>query len=95
MFYLCKLDGTSVANIYNSIPQNHYPVSTKSTDGVGKLEIGIGSAYSSTASTNKNRLNNFAVAAGFTDWAALKQAFVDKGWEVTWYYSASDRVVEV
>ena len=95
IFYMCKLDGPSVANIYNSIPQNPYPVSTKGTDGVGKLEIGIGSAYSSTASTNKNRLNNFAVAAGFTDWAALKQAFVDKGWEVTWYYSASDRVVEV
>jgi hypothetical protein len=62
---------------------------------MGVLTPGINSTYSSTASTNKTRLNNFGVAAGFADWASLKQAFVDKGWDVDWYYAASDRLIEV
>ena len=95
MFYKCKLDGASVANIYNTIPDITVPHSTYALDYVGKLSVGIGSSYSSTASTNKSRLNTFAVAAGFADWASLKQAFVDKGWNVTWYYSASDKIIEV
>jgi hypothetical protein len=95
MFYGCKLDGTSVATIYNSIPTITLPKGYKNRDYMGVLSIGINSTYSSTASTNTTRLNNFGVAAGFADWASLKQAFVDKGWEVEWYYAASTKEIEV
>ena len=95
MFYGCKLDGQSVATIYNSIPTITLPKGSSNYDNMGKLSIGINSTFNSTASTNISRLNAFGVAAGFADWASLKQAFVDKGWEVDWHYAASDKLIEV
>jgi hypothetical protein len=90
MFLGCKLDGPSIKRIYDTLPiidRNHF--NYRYTTNYGRLDIGINSTYSSTASTNKTRLNNFAVSAGFTDWATMKQAFKDKGWSVTWYYAGS------
>jgi hypothetical protein len=93
MFYKCKLSGNSVRMIYDSLLDMNNVHS--SYDDQGNITLGINSTYSSTASTNKSRLNTFGVNAGFTDWASLKQAFIDKGWNVTWLYAASDKVITV
>ena len=54
---------------------------------VGKLTIGINVTNDST--TIADQLQAFAEEATFDSWADLKQAFVDKGWTVTWQYGGT------
>jgi hypothetical protein len=56
-------------------------------DNVGDLTIGID--VSNDANTIAQQLQDFAEGALFDSWADLKQAFVDKGWTVTWQYGGT------
>lgn len=51
---------------------------------VGKITIGID--VTNNSSTVQQQLATFANEVGYNSWAELKQAFVDKGWTVTWQY---------
>ena len=55
-----------------------------SASDVGKLTIGID--VTNNSSTIAQQLQTFAEGTLFDSWADLKQAFVDKGWTVTWQY---------
>lgn len=68
---------------------NPYITTTSlSTSSVGKLTIGIG--VTNNSSTIDQQLQDFAEGTLFDSWADLKQAFVDKGWDVTWQYGGSE-----
>jgi hypothetical protein len=54
---------------------------------VSNITIGIGVA--NNASTIQQQLLDFANQVGYDSWADLKQAFVDKGWTVTWLYGGT------
>ena len=54
---------------------------------VGKLHIGIN--VTDDANTIQDQLQAFAEEATFDSWEDLKQAFVDKGWTVTWQYGGT------
>ena len=54
---------------------------------VGKLTLGIN--VSNNADTIQQQLEDFAKAATFDTWTDLKQAFVDKGWSVTFQYGGT------
>ena len=58
-----------------------------SASNVGKLTLGIN--VSNNVDTIQQQLEDFAKAATFDSWADLKQAFVDKGWTVTWQYGGT------
>jgi hypothetical protein len=58
-----------------------------SASNVGKLTIGIG--VTNDSATIADQLQAFAEEATFDSWADLKQAFVDKGWTVTWQYGGT------
>ena len=75
MFYRCKLNPQSVMNIVKSLP--------KRLSG-GKITIGI--SVTNNVSTIQQQLQAFAEEATFDSWADLKQAFVDKGWNVILQY---------
>ena len=61
--------------------------STISASNVGKLEISID--VTNDTNTIEQQLQTFAEGTLFDSWADLKQAFVDKGWTVTWQYGGS------
>lgn len=72
-----------------------YPVLGKAyrISGVGELHLGIG--VSSTEVDGKSveqQLLEFANEIGFDSWEDLKQAFVDKGWEVQFSYNDGSTV---
>ena len=69
---------------YNS-PKSY--TTTISAQNVGRLDLGINVANDS--STIQQQLEDFAKAATFDSWADLKQAFVDKGWKVTFQYGGT------
>ena len=59
-----------------------------SASNVGKLTIGIDVINDSA--TIADQLQAFAEEATFDSWADLKQAFVDKGWTVTFQYGGTE-----
>ena len=76
-------DGTYVYS-YNR-PQ---PETTKiSASNVGQLEIGIN--VTNNAATIQQQLKTFANSVYYNTWEDLKQAFVNKGWTVTWTYGGN------
>ena len=64
---------------------------TVSTLYIGKLQIGINVINDSA--TVADQLQAFAEEATFDSWEDLKQAFVDKGWNVTWNYAGSSESI--
>ena len=76
-----------------SAENNYQPIYFKnkiSYESVGKLDIGIN--VSSKAVDGKDtatQLLQFSNEVGFDTWADLKQAFVDKGWTVTFQYGGT------
>ena len=60
---------------------------TISASYMGRLTIGIN--VTNDANTIQDQLQAFAEEATFDSWADLKQAFVDKGWTVTWQYGGT------
>ena len=54
---------------------------------IGKITIGID--VTNNSSTIAQQLQTFAEGALFDSWDNLKQAFVDKGWTVTWQYGGT------
>lgn len=93
---------TSSSNVrYNYLPGFNkdldylYPYFTGTYSGayeitvsnVGKLTLGIN--VTNNADTVQQQLEDFAKEAYFDSWAELKQAFVDKGWTVTWQYGGT------
>ena len=54
---------------------------------VGRITIGIN--VSNNADTIQQQLKDFANEATFDSWEDLKQAFVNKGWTVTWQYGGT------
>ena len=76
-------DGSYVYTYYN--PQT--TTSKISASRVGTLTIGIN--VTDDANTINDQLQTFAEGALFDSWADLKQAFVDKGWTVTFQYGGS------
>jgi hypothetical protein len=76
-------DGTYVYT-YN-IPE---PETSKiSASSVGHLEIGIN--VTNNADTIQQQLKTFANGVCYNTWEDLKQAFVNKGWTVTWTYGGN------
>ena len=73
-------DGRYVYTYNNPQPYT----TTISASDVGKLTIGID--VTNNANTISQQLQTFAEGTLFDSWADLKQAFVDKGWTVTWQY---------
>ena len=69
---------------YNN-PQPY--TTTISASLIGKLTIGIN--VTNNSSTIADQLQTFAEEATFDSWEDLKQAFVDKGWDVTWQYGGT------
>lgn len=69
---------------YNN-PQPY--TSTISSSKVGTLTLGIN--VTDNAETIQQQLEDFAKEATFDSWADLKQAFVDKGWTVTFQYGGT------
>ena len=69
----------------NDNPQPY--TATISASYIGKLTIGIG--VTNDADTIEQQLEDFAKEAYYDSWADLKQAFVDKGWTVTWQYGGT------
>ena len=76
-------DGKYVYTYNNPQPYT----TTISAPNVGKLTIGIN--VTNNSSTIQDQLQTFAEEATFDSWADLKQAFVDKGWTVTWQYGGT------
>ena len=76
-------DGTYPDSNYLPYPQTL----TISAENVGQLTIGID--VTNDANTIEQQLQTFAEGALFDSWDDLKQAFVDKGWTVTWQYGAT------
>lgn len=79
---------------FNSTLEYLYPyitgtsgVTKISASNIGKLTIGIN--VTNNSSTIQQQLEDFAKEAYFDSWAELKQAFVDKGWTVTWQYGGT------
>jgi hypothetical protein len=81
MFHKCKLDTNAVLCIINTIND------LASISKTGQLTIGID--VTNDANTIEQQLQTFAEGTLFNSWADLKQAFVDKGWTVTWQYGGS------
>ena len=54
---------------------------------IGNLHIGIN--VTNNANTILDQLQAFAEEATFDSWDELKQAFVDKGWNVIWQYGGT------
>lgn len=79
MFYGCKLDAQSVANIIHFIPQRDAKPTT--TDGDGNITIGIGIANTEEAK------QAFAEELYCIDWADLNKEFDDKNWIVEWQFN--------
>lgn len=79
MFCACKLSPESVLYIADSI--QYVPG--------GVMSIGIDIATDATIED----LNEFASFIHFDSWADLKQAFIDKGWEITWQYGGTTTVI--
>ena len=82
MFSECKLDANSILYIIDSI--NDLAVLSKT----GILTLGIN--VSNNAETIQQQLEDFAQEATFDSWTDLKQAFVDKGWTVTFQYGGTN-----
>ena len=79
---------------YNGILNSKTPQSCPETitsllyaSSVGKLHIGIN--VTNDAATIADQLQAFAEGAYYDSWADLKQAFIDKGWTVTWQYGGT------
>jgi hypothetical protein len=79
MFYGCKLDAPSVANIIRCIPQRAAKPSL--AYGKGNIYIGIGIVNTEEAK------QAFAEEIGYTDWADLNRGFDDKNWLLTWQFN--------
>ena len=60
---------------------------TISASNIGKLTIGINVA--NDAATIEDQLQAFAEDATYDSWSDIKQAFVNKGWTVTWQYGGT------
>ena len=86
-----KTDG----NGFKSNGQYTYQIKTKyisyiktiSASNVSKITIGID--VTNNASTVQQQLLDFANQVGYDTWADLKQAFINKGWTVTWQYGGT------
>jgi hypothetical protein len=76
-------DGKYVYTYNNPNPYT----TTISASYVGELTISID--VTNNSSTITQQLQDFAEGALFDSWADLKQAFVDKGWTVTWQYGGT------
>lgn len=82
MFSKCKLDPSSVMIIAESLSKR-----------IGSSRITIGIGVSATEVDGKNteaQLEEFAINAGYSSWADLKQRFVDKGWTATFQYGGTN-----
>ena len=77
-------DGKYVYTYNNPQP---YTTTISVTD-VGQITIGIN--VTNNSSTIADQLQTFAEEATFDSWEDLKQAFVDKGWSVSWQYGGTN-----
>ena len=66
---------------------NHSYITTILPSYIGELALGIN--VTNDATTIADQLQAFAEEATFDSWEVLKQAFVDKGWNVTWQYGGT------
>ena len=82
------MSDTRYVYTYNN-PQPY--ATTISGSEVGKLTIGIG--VTNNSSTIDQQLQTFAEGTLFDSWDDLKQAFVKKGWTVTWQYGGKNDVI--
>ena len=64
---------------------------TIEAETVGFLTIGIN--VTNDFDTIADQLQAFAEEANYDSWADLKQAFVDKGWNVTWQYGGTNTAI--
>ena len=76
-------DGKYVYTYNNPQPYT----TTIDTSVVGMLTLGID--VTNDANTIAQQLQTFAEGTLFDSWDDLKQAFVDKGWTVTWQYGGT------
>ena len=80
--------GFTSNGLYVYTYNNPQPFTTTITAlAVGELTIGIN--VTNDFDTIADQLQAFAEEASFDSWTELKQAFVDKGWNVTWQYGGT------
>jgi hypothetical protein len=82
------MSGGEYVYTYNN--PNLYTNTIPASD-VGKLTISID--VTNNSSTIVQQLQDFAEGTLFDSWADLKQAFVDKGWTVTWQYGGTSNSI--